>query len=386
MKFRIYLMGLLMLFSQGVIAQQSQYRMGTTIRVNEDDTLYNNVMIAGQVVEVMGYLDNDLFAASRHLILNGTVTDDAIVAGQIVSVRGSVGDMLMAAGETVVVDGPIEGDLFAAGAEVRIAENARVRGNAFIAGGSVYFEGGVINGALRMAGDHLELNGQVNNFVELYSDDVTFGSGYDAAYSTTITSSEPIHRENLENVPESLNLVVRESNILEIVAFQIWFFVSLFITGLILIRVFQKTAIDMHRFATERFWKNTGIGLLSFLLIPLAILVLMLLMVTIPLSVIIMLLYGLALLVSYLLVAMTLGAASIIYFRGEAAVSTYYWGLGLGMIYVAILVNLPFVGWLFNILLLFFGLGSLVYYIWKMSNLGKAKAGSDNGGREQPIE
>ena len=379
MKYQTTLIGLLMLITQAVAAQPSQYRLGTTVRINQGDSLTNNVMAAGRVVEVMGYLDNDLFAASRHLILDGWITDDAIVAAQIVSVRGTVGDMLMAAGETVMIDGVIEGDLFAAGSEIRISENARIRGNAFVAAGLVIIEGGVVEGALRAAGDRLELNGSVNNFVELYSDDIEFGPEYEAAYSTTITSERTIHRENLGNIPEALTIVVRESDILHIVIFQVWFFLSLFITGLILIRIFQKTAIDMHRFATERFWKNTGIGLLSFIAIPLAILVLMVLLVTIPLSVIMMLLYGLALLISYLLVAMTLGVGSILYFREEADTSTYYWGLGLGMIFIAILVNLPFIGWLFNILLLFFGLGSFIYYLWMMSNLSSPVASAENG-------
>lgn len=374
MKIRLLLMiGILVLFTQEAIAQQSQsnYRMGTTIRINQDDTLSNNVMAAGQLVEVMGYLDNDLFAASRHLILNGEVTDDALVAAQFVSVRGRVGDMLMTVGETVVIDGVIEGDLFAAGREIRIAENARISGNAFVAGAVVNFEGGVIEGALRAAGEELNINGTVHNFVELYTDNVTFGPDYDAAYSTTITSQRPIHRENLENIPDALNFVVRDTDMFGVIAFQVWFFLSLFITGLILIRIFQQTAVDMHRFATERYWKNTGIGLLSFLLIPMVILLLMILMVTIPLSFILMLVYGLALLVSYLLVAMILGVTGILYFKDEPSTSTYYWGLGLGMIIIAILVNLPFVGWLFHLMLFFFGLGSLVYYIWKMSNVGQ---------------
>lgn len=372
MNIRLFVIVILALFIQDSIAQPSTYRMGDVIRITQGDTLSNNTILAGQSIEVSGYLDNDLFSASRIFLLNGNITDDAFVAGQMVSVYGHIGDMLVSAGETVVIDGTIEGDLFAVGREVRIGQQARIQGNAFLAGGSIVFDRGTIEGTLRIAGEHIELNGTIRNSATIYSDDVTFGEEYEASYGTTITSSEPLYRENLGVIPPNLTMQTKETNIWAVILFQAWFFLSLLVTGLILIRLFQKTAIDMSKFATETFWKNTGWGLLAFIAVPIAIVILGLLLITLPLSLLLGLTYAFALFISYLLVAMSLGVISIIYFTGEAKTSTYYWGLVLGMVYIAILTNLPFIGGILNVVLLLFGLGSLAHYIWRISESNRS--------------
>lgn len=383
MKLRIAILaGVLLIGVNLAHAQKSTYRAESIIRIAPEDTLSNNVILAGQTVEVMGYMNNDLFSASRHFMLNGYVTDDAMIAGQMVSVYGHVGDMLMSAGETVLIDGIIDGDLFAAGRDVRIANRAHIRGNVFVAGGMVTLDGAQIDGALRVAGEELNLNGTVNSFVEIYSNNVTFGENYQASYSTTIHSTEQINRESLGSIPGDLIIDVEEIDVWGIIMFQVFFFLSMLVTGLVLIRLFQKTAIDMTKFAREKFWRNTGLGLLTIIGIPLVIFLLGILIVTIPLSILLTLLFGLALFASYILVAMALGVISLLYFTEESSASIYYWGFGLGMVYIAIITNLPFIGGILNVILLLFGLGSVAHYIWSLSQNNRPR-GSMNTGDEE---
>lgn len=370
----------LAVFAWQPAASQSTYERGTTVRIHEGDTLAHNVIAAGEMVEVMGLLQNDLYSASRHLIVNGEITDDAVAAAQHIYLHGRVGDMMLGMGETVVVDGNIEGDLFAAGREVRIAGNARIGGNVFIAAASVHFEGGEIDGALRVAGRTITLDGRIGNFTEIYGSDVTFGENYVSAFGTTINSDEPVHRENLGVVPADLTIMVDQPGWWGFLLYKFGLYLSLLITGLVLIRVFKRTSTDLRKFATETFWKNTGVGLLSFLGVPLAAVVLSVMVLTIPLAVILGLLYGLALFTGYLLVAMLLGMMVLLRFREETAPSTPYWGLALGMVVLAVLVNLPFLGWPIHALLLFFGLGSLVRYAWRRSRIAGVQPGGTGGG------
>lgn len=361
-------------FQEMAVAQGSIFEADKIVRINSSDSVETQLIATGKMVEIAGWIENDLFAASRQFILDGSVGDDAIIAAQMVAIYGQVNDMLVTAGETVIIDGVVQGDLFAAGRDVQIAEKARIEGDAFIAGGTITFEGGHIEGNLRIAGAALTLNGTVNNTTTIYSDEVTFGEQYNSSYGTTITSSEPLHRENLGAIPANLTLKTEEQDVWAIIIFQVWFFLSLLITGLILIRLFQKSAVDMSKFARERFWVNTGWGVLTFLAVPIAIVILTILVITIPLSVVVALTYALALFVSYLLVAMSLGAQSITFFTGDSSISTYYWGLALGMLYIAILTNIPYIGGLLNVFLLFFGLGSLGHYLWEISAESRNRA------------
>ena len=350
-----------------VSAQGSTYKFGTTIRINERDTISTNMISAGQFVDVFGYLDDDLFSGSRNLVMDGRIADDAIVAAQSVTLRGSVGDMLKAAGETIVIDGEISGDLFAAGNQIRVAANTVIRGNAALAGNEVIFEGGNINGWIRIAGNEITVNGTAGNYVELYGNKFTFGPNYNPASSTTITSSREISREDIENAPADLNIVVEKPrNTWGALLVSVWFYISMLIIGILLILIFRETTGDLYRYATERYFRNTGIGLLLFLGIPIAIILLLILVLTIPLSIMITMLYGLALFMGFLLVALTVGTHTIRFFRTEETFSDYFWGLGLGIIIIGILSALPYAGPFINLLLIFFGLGTLLSYLWQL--------------------
>lgn len=361
---------LLTLLSNSLVAAQgSVYKSGEFIHVSKTDSIQTQLMAAGQTIEVYGWLGNDLFSAAELLNIDGIISDDAILVGRRITVRGTIGDLLMGAAETIVIDGKINGDIFVAGREIRITDNARIKGNAHIAAASLQFHGGTINGKLMATADNMDLNGTVTNKTQLWGHNFTFGSDYQSDYGTDITSDEQVYRENLGHIPNNLSITINKPSFWPVILFKIGLYLSFLLTGLVLIRLFQQTSFDLYRFSTERFLKSTGIGLLTFIIVPLVILLLSILVLTIPLSIILISLYGLALFFSYLLVAMILGVMSINYFKDELTTSTYYWGLALGMIVVAILVNLPFIGWFFHALLLFFGLGSLAYYIWMRRNL-----------------
>lgn len=351
-----------------LVAQGSDYRFGTRVRVNKADTLNRNVMAAGQFVDIFGHLNDDLFAASRNLSIQGSVRDDAIVAARSVTLRGTVGDMLMAAGETVIIDGLVEGDLFVAANEVRIASNARIMGNMALAGNDITFEGATVDGWSRIAGNDIMINGTAKNFVELYGNSIAFGENYNPGSSTTISTPREITREEIPNAPEDLNIIVEEPDEAwgAALLFSIWFYVSMLIIGILLILVFPETTTDLYRFSAERYLRNTGTGLLLFIGIPIAVIILLILILTIPLSFVVMMLYALALFISFLLVATTLGTRSIRFFKSSEAYADYLWGVGLGMILIGILTALPYAGPFINLILLFFGLGTLMSYFWQL--------------------
>lgn len=364
--YRFILMGCALLLPTLVMAQGSTYKFGSNIRVNKSDSISGNVITAAEYVDILGQID-DLFSASRNLEISGTINDDAIVAARLVTIRGKVGDMVMAAGETVIIDGEIDGDLFAAGNEVRLTPNATIRGNAALAGNEITFDDASVGGWIRATGNEIVMDGTVRGYVKLYGNDFTFGDHYNPGSHTTVTTTREISREELGNPPEDLEINVEKEESWGFgLFFGIWFYVSMFITGALLILLFGGTTGDLYRFSTERYFRNTGVGLLLFIGIPIAIILLLFLILTIPLSLMLMLFYGLALFISFLLVAITLGTKSIRYFKTRDDFADYYWGLALGIILIVLLTALPYVGGIINLLLIFFGLGTLLSYIWQM--------------------
>lgn len=361
MRFIFSLLVMLTVTSE-LFAQGSDYRFGDFVRIQTGDTISVQVIAGAEWIEIEGHIRNDLYAAGRQITVDGSIEDDAILFGDVITIRGSVGDMVAGAGQTIVIDGEIGGDLIMAAREIRFTENALVRGNVSAGAESIYFNGNRIDGSVRLAAKRANLDGEAGGHVLIYSNDVVFGNAYRDGGRTRIVSSEPIYRDNLGNIPPNLELEVRQPGIFPVLMFQAWFYLSLLITGIVLLTLLFPTASDLQRFSTERFWQNILTGFGMFILIPLAIVLLIIPILTIPLAVILSVLYGLTLFISYLMVAMILGFQLITWFVTDPKKSTYYWSLVLGLMLIAILNNVPFIGGLFSILLLFFGIGSMGRY------------------------
>lgn len=378
MKTKIFITSLLLLvFAKDINGQGSIYRTGDVVTISATDSIRSQVFITGTTVEIFGWVGNDLVSASEFLTIDGNIMDDAMVAGANLTLRGTVHDLLAAAGENIIIDGLVKGDLFAAGANIRVTENAIIEGNANLAGQHIQFEGGTVEGNLKVAGSEMDLNVSVHKKTEIYSHDIEFGDDYNATLGTDIYTDITIYPENFGNIPGNLNIIEKKSDLMGILIFKSALYLSLFITGIVLIRVFKETSRDLYKFSTEQFWKNTGIGLATFLIYPMIVLVLGLLILTLPISFLLILIYGLLLLIGYLLVAMVLGVSILHVFKKNAPEVSYNWGLFIGMISLAIIVNLPYLGWLFHVAFIFFGLGSMVLYIWKMHSLPNIQAKAD---------
>jgi hypothetical protein len=360
----ILLQALFVILSFDLLQAQSIYRSGDVVRITESDTLSLQLIAAGEWIEIAGVLENDLYTAGRQVSVDGSISDDAFIAGESVTINGTIGDMLVTMMQTLVLDGTAGGDVIAAGQTIRFTENAAVGGKLFLAAREVLLEGSMVSGKTRIAAKSAHLNGRFSDHVRIYSNSVTFGPDYYSAGETIIVSSEPVYRDNLGVIPERLTIEVRRAPYLPVLMFQVWFYLSLLLTGTVLLLLFRNIAEDMQRFAVERFWKNTGIGLLLFLLVPFALFLMLFPLITIPLVGVTGILYLLVLFISYLFTAMVLGLQFILWFKKEATTSTFYYALALGLIVIAIMNNLPFLGPLFSLFLLFFGVGTFAAYFY----------------------
>ena len=349
-----------------LIGQPSTYKLGTTVQINSGDTLSQNVLSAAQVLEIYGYLEDDLFAGARNITIGGVITDDAIIAAETITLSGTVGDMTIAAGDSITISGELQGDLFIVGNDIRITQEAVIRGNVVIAGNEILIENGLFEGWVRIYGNDVTLGGTIQRYVELYINEISFTEDYNPLGATTIISYQDIDAETLPNAPENLTIIVEEQGGWGIMLLiRLWASVSVLIIGFLLLIIFPQSSVDLYRFSKEHYLKNTGIGLLLFLGIPIISILLLLLFFTIPLAILIWMLYAIALLISYLLVALLLGTTVIRYFKTESF-ADHYWGLMVGMAFIFLLTTIPYAGPLINIILVFFGLGSLLRYFWKM--------------------
>lgn len=140
-----------------VFAGSDVYRLAAGQVITDD--LY----VAASEIYMDGTVTGDLIAAGRTIVINGTVTGDAMLAGASIQMNGRVEGDMRAAGAEVDVAGTIGEDLIAAGGGstmipfgagnqtlapgVHLSDSARIGGDAVLGGGSGNI-GGTIAGKL----------------------------------------------------------------------------------------------------------------------------------------------------------------------------------------------------------------------------------------------
>ncbi len=90
------------------------------VLIRQEDVVKEDLYAAGNVVQVDGRVEGDLFAvAYKEIRVTGTVTGDVVALTGKVVIAGEVGGSVRAAASSVIIEGIVGGDVFAGAREVR---------------------------------------------------------------------------------------------------------------------------------------------------------------------------------------------------------------------------------------------------------------------------
>ena len=344
----------------------AEYFGGETKVIREIDTLKTDLFSGCRVVDVNGMIDGDIFAGCERITIEGEVTDDVITGCRVLTVTGTVGGNVIGFAQTIIIDGMVHGDVLAFGGMVRITERAKINGNVYVSAGEFKFEGGEIGGFLKGGAGDANLEGRVNGKVELALADIYFGPEYFAKGGTKLKMRKQIEDYELQHMPKDLEVEIVHEKLFFASAFFFWSFLALLIVGMVIVALFKHFSKDYLTFAKVQLGKNFGYGVLIFLLTPLAIVILAVLILTIPISLILLALYLVLIYLSMAFSALFIGDYIRSLFRKGAANNGMYLSVLIGVSVVTVLCHIPFIGALFGFIIVCFGMGSLVNYIWNL--------------------
>ena len=351
-------------FSLTLSLSAAEYMAGETITIRQMDTLNTDLFSGCRNLDINGVVKGDVFAGCELMTVEGEVSDDVIAGCRILTVTGSVGGNVIGFAQTIVIDGEVHGDILAFGGMVRITERAKIDGNVRVGSGDFKFEGGHIGGALHGSADTATLEGRVEGKSEIEAKHISFGPEYFAKYGTTLKLDRPIEDYQIEHLPKDLKVIVSEKNMVWGVVWFIWSLVALLIVGIVLIALFKNFSKDYLSFAKKQFGKNLGYGVLLLLLTPIAMIILSVLILTIPISLILLAAYLVLLYLSLAFSALYIGDYILSFFRKETANNGLFLSMFVGVVLVSLLRHVPIVGCLLDVIIICFGMGSLVSYIW----------------------
>jgi hypothetical protein len=107
----------------------------------------------------------------------------------------------------------------------------------------------------------------------------------------------------------------------------------------------------------------------------LAIVILAVLVLTIPISLILLAAYLVLIYLSMAFSALFIGDTIMSFFRKEAKNNGLYLSMLIGVILVSVLTHIPFIGAIFGFIIVCFGMGSLVNYIWNLKQASSSVEG-----------
>lgn len=362
------LAALLIILGQPTAALAAEFRGDNDITIGSNETI-----------------DDDLYAFGQNVAILGTVTGSVIAGGNTVTVGGDVGGDLMAAGSTVLVNGPVHGSVRAAGQSVAI--NNQVDGDLLATGSTVsLLNGGGVGRDVLAAGTAVTLAGPVGRNVDVSGHDVRISDTVEGHVTTDATylALDPTARiqggmsytsGNEADIAPGATVagpIVRSAPAAEsgapwsaIAVDWLKGIVGLAVLGLVLVALFPDTARRNTQVLRQSPWASLGLGVVVLLLVPLLAAVVFgagLLLGGWWLGLMLLAGYAVWLVFGYLVSAATLGGGLLVRLRQTPGFRL--WSLLLGLLVLAGLQFIPFVGWLVAVAAVLFGSGALLLTAW----------------------
>ncbi|MBI3152419.1 MAG: hypothetical protein HYZ21_09815 [Chloroflexi bacterium] len=396
-------------------------RGGDNIVIEADEVIEDDVYIGANTFTLEGTIKGDLIVFGQTIIINGTVEGDLLAMGQSVVINGSIADDARIAGSALQIgdEASIGGDLLGGAASLEAKKGSVVNGD-FVYGGGQGLLAGEVGGDAMFGAGALELRGQIGGNVVAEVGDASDAGAPPSAYmwqtGISIPNVEPGFTID-ENAKIEGNLVYTQSSDIQIpdgavigkitrqepVAdvslqykeptvgqkFATWSFdllrsiVTLVLFGLLLgwlAPKFMKSVMDKLQTAPAA---SLGWGLVSYAAFFFTLLVILTAMILggvvfgmltlggvsgtivwLGILAIFVLIVAFVLVTAFVtkIVVAWLGGKWIIGRFNPALADHKVWPLLVGVVVVALLLALPYVDWIFGLVIMFLGLGAL--WLW----------------------
>jgi hypothetical protein len=342
----------------------ADFRGADAITIYEGDTLHQDLYAGCRYLTINGPVLGDIYAGCERISIEAPVSDDVFAGCQDLIIKGPVGDGVMGFARTILIDAEIMGDLVAFGAELRLTEKAHIHGDIFLGTGEFFLDGGMVDGKIRGGTGDAYLNGKVGKSVELEADWVYFDSLYTAGAGTKLTLSRELDEKKNGFIPDGVEVIIKTPAAFYESIFFYWGLLSFIVVGILLISFCRNFSRDYVVYSRTAVWKKMGLGFLALVMTPVVAVILIILLITLPVGLIISAVYLILLYLAYVFAALIIGDR-LIRFVSKNEKYPLIWPLLLGLLCVVLVDKIPFVGWLCDLVILCFGLGSLIGYIWR---------------------
>jgi cytoskeletal protein CcmA (bactofilin family) len=348
-------------------AQAIVQKKGENVYVNSNEIIEDDLIAAGETIEINGLIKGDLFVFGQIITINGSVEGDIIGFGQQITINGNVNGNIRIFSQTIKFNNQTDKNINVCGQNIFFSEKSAIGKNLLFAGENIEINGKT-NGNIYGKGEKISLGGEVNKTTNLNATSLVLQPNaiikgdlhYIAPQKAKIQSGAQISGKTFYKISPFEKKEKKYT-----VAFFFWKLVFLFgflIIGLIFTSLFRKKTLEIIEQIKKTPWKNLGFGIIYFLITPIILLLLIALLIGIPLALIGICLYFILLYLSQLFVGIIIGIEIDKKIRKpkENKEQNLIWPMSLGMIILIILFSIPYLGFFFKLITIWIGLGGII--------------------------
>jgi len=367
-------------------------------------TVKGDLIVFGSTITINGTVDGDLIAAAQTVTINGTVTDDARIAGAALKISKTAvigGDVVAGSASLEAEDGSvIEGELVVAAAQTLL--DGKISGDVLAGTGSLELNGEFGGDVKAEVGNPEEGGPPLSMYMPQADIDFpTVKPGFNVGADAKIAGNLEYTQSKDVKIPAGAvdGKVTRTEPVVDTTHVKVqptpaeqamtWTFdlfrtiVTWILFGLLLgwlVPLFMKTLMDKVQTQPVA---SLGWGVVAYAAFFFALFVILTVIILGGIAFGVLTLGGMsgtivwvgilvlfALVVGFILVTDFLTKIVVAWLGGKLILSRIkpelaehkVWPLVIGVVIVALLVALPYIGWLFGILITFIGLGAL--WVW----------------------
>lgn len=310
-------------------------------------------------------VEGDAFVAGGHVEVSKPVNGSVLAAGGSVSVLDRVGGDVVATGGSATIDAAVGGNARIAAGEVEVTRRAHVVGKATLVGGHVSVLGKV-GRQLVVFGERVSLDGEIAGNVTVAARSLSIGPNARITGKLTYRGSLPAYIDPAAVLTGGINYLSFDFEdetyqpVARVVAWAgaIAFTLGLFLIGMIAILIAPEMTAHASLLGRRRPLSSIGLGLVTIVCVPVAVILLMVTVIGIPFAFMLLLAWPMMLIFGYLTGVMVVSDAVAGPSADARGRRIFLLAMGLGV--MLLFARVPIAGWAIGMLLLVMGVGAMM--------------------------
>lgn len=354
-------------------------RTDKAANIAQDENISGNIYLAGGEPKVLGNTDGDLVVVGNNVEISGNVNGDVFSAGGNLNIKGNVNGDVRVVGGAIVVEKNISGDLVVIGSEIKITPGTVIGGDLILIGASVSLENEtntpvlVISGVTLISGKILGTANITSEKIDILKDaeingELSYFSPRQAILEEGSKVSGSVSFNKVDSIRE--NGLVQHTIVSFLNFWMLFRFVTTLILTFVLVYVFkifsQKTSLK----SIQSFWKSLLIGLVSFIFIPVVVIIFLASLILFPIAILLGMLYVGVFIISTSIAGIALGALMKKTFSKNKTLEVSFQTATLGVIILTLLQFVPVLGDITRFLFILSAFGSVWFYFYEKVRWG----------------